>query len=190
MKRLIFGFLVTLTLAASGLTSAVAGVFFIDYDRTGDQEIQEDQLVGSGVFSFDGPITTGTFLLSDFSNLAFSATILDETFSLSDLTADLNVVGAEIFSIGSGFGLVFLGSSGVSGGSFDLLNANQTILTHEPTFGSPIGCCGGDGTINLFQSQGIFGDYRARADIPVPAPLALLGLGLIGLGAARRRKAA
>lgn len=35
-----------------------------------------------------------------------------------------------------------------------------------------------------------FGSFTVTGNIPVPAPLALLGLGLVGLGVARRRKAA
>jgi hypothetical protein len=81
--------------------------------------------------------------------------------------------------------LVFTG--GLPAGSLNALN-HFNLLTHEPTTGvaTRTGCCGGNGTINLYQlipdgtttTTRIEGDYQALAAVPEPATITLLALGL------------
>ncbi len=178
--------LAVLALFWAGAVNAAS--FFITYDDNDDQTIGTDNIVGSGTFSYDGPVSVGTFALSALSNIAFSATFTTgETFGTSDILTDLDFSGVSVFDAGGGvFGLVFTGDGGqTNGGSLDLANGNLDILTHEPTdFGidDPIGCCGGDGMVNRYFVGALDGDYQAlTAPIPLPGAVWLLIGGLASL---------
>jgi hypothetical protein len=173
----------------AGPANAVS--FYLLYDDVGDQVIGTANIIGTGTFSYDGPATVGSFALNSLTGMTFNATILGSSFSTPDILTDLSATGINVFSLGGGdYGLVFTGNGGqTSGGSLDLLNGFGDVLTHEPTsaINDPIGCCGGNGTINLYQENPpqVFGDYSAST-IPEPGTAALLALGLLGLAAPRR----
>ena len=192
MTRIKSIFLASLAVLLSPM-AANAVLIELTYDDLGDQTIGTDNIVGTGTFSFDGSAIVGFYALSSLTNMAFSASFdSGETFNTSDIMTDLDFTGIFIYDAGSGrFGLLFTGNGGRSGGgSLDLQNDLGQILTHEPSsaINDPIGCCGGDGMVNLYAMGEYFGDYQGLTAVPEPGTLALLGIGLFGMGLARRKK--
>jgi len=171
---------------------ASADTFNIVYDDLANRQI--GTVIGTRTFSYDGPITTGSFLLSSLTGLTFTATFpgLGVSFSTTDLLTGVPGfpapgTGISVFNTADGqFGLVFTGGGFV--GSLNALNFRGDFLTHEQTsyVSIRLGCCGGKGTINEYQlfAEGlsvaphIFGDYRALAAAPEPTSFMLLESGL------------
>lgn len=188
----------TPVLAVACAASAGAVTFDLLYDDVDDQTIGTATIVGTGTFSYDGPATVGSFPLSSLSGFAFNAIILGVPFTTADILSNPATTGISVFSLGAGqFGLVFTGAGGTfNSGSLDLENGPGDVLSHEPTsaINNPIGCCGGNGTTNLYYMNlsgndphppTVVGDYSATA-IPEPGTLALSAVGLLGLAASRR----
>jgi hypothetical protein len=192
LRRALF---VTLALIATGEPTR-AVTFDIAYY---DNDAFPDPLVGTGVFSYDGPATVGSFALASLTGVTFDATIVGFTLTTADLSTNPSTSGISVFSIAGGlFGLVFTGTGGtVNGGSLELENGEGYLLTHEPTaaIGTRVGCCGGNGTQNRYglvddtRYDWASGDYVATA-IPEPGTRALCALGLAGLAAWRRSSGA
>ena len=183
-----------LILAMMFAGSASAAMFSILYDDFDDQTIGTNNIVGSGMFSYDGPIVLGAFSLGSLTGIGFSATFdSGESYGTVDIDTDLFASGIFVYDAGAGnFGMVFTGFGGILDGSFDLSNGAGGGLSHEPTDSifETIGCCGGDGVTNLYGSEVYFGDYQALSAVPIPAAAWLFGSGLLGLiGIARRKKA-
>ncbi len=188
--------LISVSLALSWSASAPAATFSIVYDDTADLAI--GNIVGTGAFSYDGPPAIGSFTLSSLTGVSFTAQFpgVPAAFSTTDVVSNRDNVGIVVFDAGGGqLGLVFTGTDAF--GSVDVVNADLTQLSHEPTsaIDDPVGCCGGNGSINLYilsnpaPTDFFFGDYRARtaAAIPAPAGLVLVGLGVIALAYRWRR---
>ena len=195
MKRLLIALLLTLPFQAQ------AALFRISYDDTPTSDPifpnPLSDIVGTGLFGYDGAATIGSFVVSELNNVTFSAQFVGgQSFSTGDIT---DTAGISVFSLeGGSLGLVFTGSS-TFGGSFGLVNAFDDTLGHEPTYavGERLGCCGGNGTENEYsQASLILGDPRgvagsyAAVSVPEPATLGMLGAGLLTLGVKRRRRAA
>ena len=186
--------MLALILAMMFAGSASAAMFSILYDDFDDQTIGTNNIVGSGMFSYDGPIVLGAFSLGSLTGIGFSATFdSGESYGTVDIDTDLFASGIFVYDAGAGnFGMVFTGFGGILDGSFDLSNGAGGGLSHEPTDSifETIGCCGGDGVTNLYGSEVYFGDYQALSAVPIPAAAWLFGSGLLGLiGIARRKKA-
>lgn len=187
-------------LAVSLLLGAPLGAnavtFNIVYDNLGGNNVI-DTVIGKGTFSYSGPLTFGAFALNTLTGVTFNASFNNgDTFTLANLTNNTSQDGIDVFSLGGGnAGLVFTGSGGKAGGSFDLFDASGISLSHEPTsaINNPLGCCGGNGIINEYIESGGalngLGDYQAtlQQTVPEPAPLALIGIGFAGIALARRR---
>lgn len=192
----------SLAIVSMSAGPANAASYYLQYDDAADGVIGTGSIIGTGTFSYDGPATAGSFALSSLTGMTFDATILGASFSTADILSDLSTTGISVFSLGGGeFGLVFTGNGGQpGGGSLDLRNGFQfedNLLTHEPTsaINDPIGCCGGNGTINLYAlnpqpgatGPESFGDYSAST-IPEPGTAALLAVGLLSFAATRRNE--
>jgi len=174
--------------------TANAATFHIVYDAVPDQVI--GTLVGSGTFSYDGPPAAGAFTLSSLTGLTFDATVSGQSFTTADLRTSLSLNGIFVYSTGGGeYGMVFTGLGVSNTGSLNLNNGAMS-LSHEPTFsvGNRVGCCGGNGSVNLYKMfvttlpAQPTGDYMAGTLLLVPEPsaLALCTVGLIALIASRR----
>lgn len=173
-----------------------AAVFYLTYDGLEDGTINDDSIVGTGIFSYDGPAMAGSFLLSDLTGVSYSATFTGNVGSV-DFTgppfdpADSSLIGIEVMEVGGGiFELIFSGESAGTSGSLDI-ETGTGLLSHEPSF------IGGGVSPRLFFAEDfsvdldVFGDYRATTATPIPLPAGvwLFGSALLGLmGAAKRRK--
>ena len=190
-------YLLTFVLLLYSAGSGHAASFTIVYDDVANGSIGSP--VGTGTFSYDGPPVVGSFALSSLTGVSFDVSFpgVGATFSTADVVSDLDFSGIHVFGAGAGqFGLVFSGGPIVVG-SLNAIDADGVLLTHEPTFAidNPIGCCGGNGTINLYQlidDNGaffLFGDYRALTAVPAPSSVAVVVLGLLGIVGARVHRA-
>jgi len=135
-----------LGMAAIGVIStakvASAAVFNIDFDNTFDNTLSPP-FVGSGIFSFDGTATDGTYNLTSLSNYEFDFTVGSSTFTNTDIsTSDIGEVQVVIYDSGS---QIYFSNSDSSGfgngplsGSIDFTGTSGDYLTFEPpAFGSP-----------------------------------------------------
>lgn len=166
-----------------------AALFFLTYDSIDNGVIDVPAIVGTGTFSYDGPISEGAFLLSDLTNVSFSATFGGVNFTGPAFDpSDMSQIGIDITAFGAGvFEMVFTGGSASTAGSLDIVN-NFGILSHQP--GS---LAGGETPPNLFfmdaNGLGFFGDYLgvSSTQVPEPSSILLALLGAIGLGFSRRK---
>lgn len=185
-------------LCFGGVAHAVT--FNLFYDNYADQVIGTNNIVGTGTFSYSGPLTFGSFALDSLSGVSYSASFDGGlyTFGTADIQSDPSVIGIDVFNLGGGTaGMVFTGTEASNPyGSLDLINPAGNILSHEPTstISNPVGCCGGNGTINEYflalssSAEGdiYYGDYLATtgglpSSVPEPQTLADFGIGLIAI---------
>lgn len=175
--KLLLPFLVIGLLSAS---FAHATLFKMTYRTT------SGVVAGTGFFGYDQPAQVGRFSLSDLTNITYEGSFTEGQYFTSD---DIGVLspngGISVFTLESEqLGFVFTGW-GIDGrfeGPFDLVNGSG-FLSHEPTIsiGSRLGCCGGDGTNNLYMlGDSIEGTYSA-VSVPEPGTLFLLACGLVGM---------
>ena len=177
-------------------SSAHAVVFQFVYDSVSDSSIVAADVVGTGTLSYDGPAVAGSFLLSDLTGVSFSATFTGSTgmttFSGPPFDpADLSLIGISVTDVGGGvFEAVFTGDSASTGGSLDIDDIPDALLTHQPAAllgnvtGPRLYFAGDDAT-----GLDAFGDYLGTT-VPVSAPAAILLLltGFAALGFARRKQ--
>lgn len=207
------------TIALGGFVAfahdAKAATFNVVYDDSPTAAI-DSPIVGTGILSFDGPATAGSFALNTLTNLSFSIDISGNVFDLADLNAATPLDQAGIFVTDNGggdFSFVFTGAGTAPfSGSTDF-DGPVNSLGHEPTAGiaDGAGAFGGSGLVNLYQlfdsntfDPVFFGDYCGTTSnsstacplvpiesgpvvVPIPGALGLLLSGLFGLFAFSRR---
>ena len=172
--------------------SIQAAVFNLVYDDLDDGIISPADIVGTGIFSYDGPAMAGDFLLSELTGVNYSSTFAGitgtSTFSGPPFDpSDLSLIGISVTDIGGGvFDLIFTGDSAVTSGSMDVENPNGS-LSHQPAplLGGGVGpnlYFAGDPSVGL----DAYGDYAATT-VPLPPAIFFLATGLFGLMFRRRR---
>jgi len=96
----------------------------------------------------------------------------------------------EVDNLGGGIFRV-IGNNILSAGPFDLSGIDTLYLRWSAAPGSSFGFDTDTGSFIISTDAGsVAGELIRSSDVPVPAPFALLGLGLLGMGLARRLKAA
>ncbi|MEO9190511.1 MAG: PEP-CTERM sorting domain-containing protein [Acetobacteraceae bacterium] len=132
--------------------------------------------------------TIGSFLATGGATILTGAGHLGDTLdgTLFNFTGTVTVTNGEKFTAGHDDGMTL-----VIGGvtvidvpgptSFTLSTSTYTGPTGNEPFQLVYGeCCGAPGVLNV--------DLPLVSPVPEPAPLAVLGIGLLGLGFIRRRK--
>lgn len=176
--------------------AAQAAVFNLVYDSVADGVINPGSIVGTGIFSYNGPATAGSFLLSDLTGVSYISTFNSVAGSaifagpLFD-PANPSLIGIDVTNTGGGIlDLIFTGNSAATNGSLDILTVNG-FLTHQPV---PIGVdvVGPQRYVVNDRIAGISfnADYIGTtvSTVPEPTTIALLGLGLASLSWSRRMK--
>lgn len=159
---------------------APGAVFNLTYDDNADGVIVLADVVGTGIFSYDGPATAGSFLLSDLTGVSYSSTFTGSIgFSGPPFDPpDLSLIGISVTPDGGdGFELIFTGSSAMTNGSLDIRTETH-LLTHVPN-----GLAGPNryAMEELAGGTVVFGDYLGIV-IPEPSAFALCAPGLLSLG--------
>ncbi|MEM9058510.1 MAG: hypothetical protein AAGD86_13600, partial [Pseudomonadota bacterium] len=171
--------LTILTLALFGWCgSAHSAVFNLFYDASGDGQIVPGaaDIVGTGRFSYDGPITEGLFLLSDLSGVSFNVTFVGSAgtahFGGPPFDpADTGLLGIDVRATGDvEFVLTFVGNSTATQGSLDIVTASG-LLTHQPNdIDDPSAGPRLYFAVDTTAGFDAMGDYLATtAAVPVPA---------------------
>lgn len=180
-----------IALASQG---ALAATFHLFYDSLDDGDIIPGDIIGTGEFSYDGPIIDGSFLLSELTGVSFSAEFDGPGGSTSFVgppfdPIDHSLIGISVTETEPGsFELVFTGGSAASGGSLDIDDPPIT-LSHEPAtlggdpFGPLLYFAGDPGT-----GLDAFGDYIGVSAVPLPPAAILLFSAFGGLLAWRRKR--
>ncbi len=174
-------------------TSANAAVFQIAFDDTFNSTM-EGNIVGNGTLSYDGPINTGVFALSELSNLELSIDLFSgEVFNQDNILAtDLSGIELNVVRSADTLYATFIGSGGGAGGALDLQNTDNSSIQFLTTE-SGDEYSGDLGGTNLARSYFTFGatqlsgTYQMTAPVPEPGTIALFGFGLIGIVFARKR---
>lgn len=174
-------------LVSLGRGPAQSAVFNLFYDDI-DNGVIDTTLVGTGTFSYDGNPMAGDFLLSDLTNVSYSATFGSTIFMGPPFDpADLGLIGISVTDVGGDvFELVFTGNSAGTSGSLDIDNVTS-VVSHQPA--DP----GVTGPLLYFANADaldVFGNYIGISSqvVPEPGTLALAGLGLAGMCVVRRRR--
>ena len=183
-------------------TSANAATFQIAFDNSFNSTMDDNNIVGTGTLSYDGPISEGVFALNTLNNLDLSINLAGEIFTDQDIDAqfDLSKVDLNIIRDGDTLFATFIGqeaqfNTALAFENTSSSNGSMQFLATEP--GTIDG--GFQGGTNLARSYNYFnfsdsslnlsGTYQMTAPAPVPEPgtIALFGFGLIGIVFARKR---
>ncbi len=186
------GFAIALSFNTSAAGAATFNLFYDDFD---DGVLALGDIIGTGTFSYDGPIQEGDFLLSELTGVSFEAEFqgLTDTAVFSGPPFDPAndaLIGISVTEVGAGvFELVFTGEGATTNGSLDIDNGFG-LLSHVPSplltpAQGPAAYFGDD-----FQADfSALGDYigTTATVIPVPPALYLFGSALAGLMLRRRQ---